>query len=536
MSSQVNDIPRVTDPFFMTIILCWKSNQYLYYYLVVISSQMDRDFEIIGIDNRSPDTVTQKELSDFKNLIIYFSPLVENNGVAARISFATTREEGNFLVLITADAFLSPNAYSLSSDQPQMVRLISFYLPQFHPTPETLLTQAQLAQKYGIFGFCYYHYWFNGKQLLNQPLDEVLKSHQPDFPFCLCWANEDWNRTWDGRSKDILIHQSYSEEDDLKHIQWLAEVFKDKRYIRVDGKPLILIYRAGLLPNPLSTSNIWREEAKRLGIEDIYLCKVESFEEEHTDPASIGFDASVEFQPDWGNLGHPLSQYEPLSVYDYVDFVSRQINKPSPGYRRFPCVTPRWDNSPRKGAEGIIFTNTSPVSYEVWLRHAIRQVQKYSDDKKIVFINAWNEWGEGNHIEPDRSQWRQFLEATKRALSNQVLTEQLESLPYLKKSRTEIPSALLPMDNLADIQSAMKTYQDLSKNLQQKLKSSENEVEELRVKADHLEAQVVIQSRTLAPLGYFLSAISYLVIMVRAFPLIIRGLISNRQPNPFQKK
>lgn len=459
-------------------------------------------------------------------------------------------------------------------------RLIAFYLPQFHPIPEndqwwgpgftewinvskakplfpghqqphipgdlgfydlrlaeTRKSQAQFAKKYGISGFCYYHYWFNGKRLLNYPLDEMIKSGQPDFPFCLCWANENWTRTWDGQKNDILINQNYTEVDDLEHIRFLCNIFKDKRYIRVEGKPLMLIYRAGSLPDPQNTTRIWRDEARRLGIGELYLCRVESFEEEHSHPQGIGFDAAVEFQPDWGNLGKLIPQFQPLHVYDYVDFVNKQVTKSPVSYIRHPCVTPRWDNSPRKGTEGIIFANSSPAAYQYWLKHAICQAESYPSEQRIVFINAWNEWGEGNYLEPDRHSGHAYLEATLNALENPSKTTPISNISQEKNLPVSDP-----LEKLADLQSQLYTYQNLSKHIQSKLDNiiSENEslrmeIEQLRVKADHLEAQVTIQSRTLAPLGYILTFISYLVIIIRSIPIIIRGYLSKRHSNPFKE-
>ena len=196
------------------------------------------------------------------------------------------------------------------------VRLIAFYLPQFHPIPEndrvwgkgftewTNVTkakplfrghyqphlpadlgfydlrlpearqaQAELAQEYGIYGFCYYHYWFNGKRLLQRPFDEVLQSGEPAFPFCLCWANEHWTRAWDGDLNGVTVEQRYSEEDDRNHIHWLLTAFRDRRYIRLNGRPLFLVYRAHDLPSPLRTTTLWREEAQKAGVGELYLCR-----------------------------------------------------------------------------------------------------------------------------------------------------------------------------------------------------------------------------------------------------------------------
>jgi len=222
-----------------------------------------------------------------------------------------------------------------------IARLIAFYLPQYHPTPENdqwwgkgftewrnvtkarprfanhyqphlpadlgfydlrvpqvREQQTELAKAYGIYGFCYYHYWFNGRRLLELPFNEVLGSGKPDFPFCLCWANENWTRRWDGAEKEMLLAQNYSEADDLAHIRSLALALKDPRYIRIDGKAILLVYRTADLPDPSRTAAIWRQEARRLGVGELMLCQIERYETPRADPQAIGFDAGVEFQPD----------------------------------------------------------------------------------------------------------------------------------------------------------------------------------------------------------------------------------------------
>ena len=350
--------------------------------------------------------------------------------------------------------------HSVNNQEESGTKAIAFYLPQYHPVPENdqwwgkgftewtnvakakplfpghyqphvpsdlgfydlrlpevRKAQADMARQYGISGFCYYHYWFNGKRLLNRVFDEVMVTGKPDFPFCLCWANENWTRAWDGGDSEILVGQKYSRQDDLDHIKWLIQAFRDPRYIKIYGKPLLLIYRAGDLPDSTNTAVLWREEVIKAGFPDLYLCKIESFTDEHSDPVESGFDASVEFQPDWTNLGNKSPQYDNINVFNYTDIVDRMIHKPDPGYMRFPCVTPSWDNSPRRGKDGYIFHNSNPVIYEKWLRHAISTVGNHKPEEKIVFINAWNEWGEGNHLEPDIKSGHAYLHATKRAIT-----------------------------------------------------------------------------------------------------------------------
>jgi hypothetical protein len=368
----------------------------------------------------------------------------------------------------------------------QDIRPIAFYLPQYHPIPEnnnwwgrgftewnnvvrakprfkghyqphipadlgfydlrlpeTRQAQADLAREHGIHGFCYYHYWFHGKRLLERPFHEVLESGKPELPFCLCWANESWMSRWDGRSGNMLMQQSYSHEDDIQHIAWLANAFKDKRYIRVRGKPLFLVYRVSNLPDPSRTAEIWRNESRRLGLGEIFLCHVESSLDEKFDPARIGFDASVEFQPDWSSLGSPfrkniitvLDKWKTLwrparkfahlinstrknRVYDYAATMESMLRKPAPSYIRFPCVTPSWDNSPRRETGALILNNSTPDLFEKWLRGIGKRAVQNCSDSPIIFINAWNEWAEGSHLEPCTRWGRGYLEAVKKFMAD----------------------------------------------------------------------------------------------------------------------
>ena len=190
---------------------------------------------------------------------------------------------------------------------------------------------------------------------------------------------------WDGQADHVLIEQRYSEDDDRRHIRWLAKVFRDPRYIRVDGKPLFLVYRASSLPDPLGTTQIWRAEARTLGVGEIFLARVESFEE-HGDPRSIGFDAAVEFQPDrtifpgalrrdtgWDILRRlRLSSraFADNKVLAYSELAQKAVARPRTSYPRFPCVTPGWDNSPRRAERAWIFIGSTPKLYEDWLRLA----------------------------------------------------------------------------------------------------------------------------------------------------------------------
>src|SRR5581483_5975772 len=311
------------------------------------------------------------------------------------------------------------------------LRAIAFFLPQFHPIPEndawggkgctewtnvtkarpqfpghyqphvpadlgfydlrladTREAQADLARQYGIHGFCYYHYWFTGRSILQRPFEEVLISGRPDFPFCLCWANENWTRVWDGSEREILLEQRYSEADDVAHIKALLPAFRDPRYIRVHDKPIFLVYRTGLLPDPARTASVWRQVARTEGVGELYLVRVESHGAIDVDPRTIGFDAAVQFSPDLGKIGKyrfrsrlhvALARAGLLSrgfiennVGDYNVAKAFALNRPEPEFVHFKCVNPSWDNTARRRPAWILLDST-PSAYEHWLKEAVRR-------------------------------------------------------------------------------------------------------------------------------------------------------------------
>lgn len=343
-------------------------------------------------------------------------------------------------------------------------RLIAFYLPQFHPIPEndawwgegftewtnvtkaqplfrghhqphlpadlgfydlrlaeTREDQARLANAAGLHGFCYYHYWFHGKPLLERPFNDVLRSGKPDFPFCLCWANEPWSRRWDGRARDVLQTQSYSDKDDVAHIRALLPALKDRRAITIEDKPAFLVYKARDLPDPAHTAAVWRREVSKAGLAGIYLIAVETGADEGWDATEAGFDAKVLFQPSLPalfNSGTRVSYPErpDLRVFDYQKAWPILSNPNPVNYRRYETVTPRWDNTARMNETALVLQNSTPDAYEEWLRQSIERVQNDAPDHRIVFINAWNEWGEGSHLEPDLEYGHAYLDATARAL------------------------------------------------------------------------------------------------------------------------
>ena len=315
--------------------------------------------------------------------------------------------------------------------QPHLPGELGFYDLRL---PETRQQQADLAGEFGINGFCYYHYWFNGHRLLNRPLDDILNSGQPDFPFCMCWANENWTRAWDGRDREVLMEQNYTPEDDEAHINALIPYLKDSRYIRVGGKPLFIVYKADQLPDPKRTFSTWRRIAAERGVGELCLAQFEAGGVgTAVDPRMLGLDLSIEFTPDWRNLGGVLyatkkarfamalglisKAYKQHKFCDYQLMSTAAMKKGKPKYPFIRCVSPGFDSTPRRPKNATVLLNSSPALYEEWLKNAIKWTRKEnSEENQLVFINAWNEWAEGNHLEPDALNGRAYLEATKRAI------------------------------------------------------------------------------------------------------------------------
>ncbi len=350
--------------------------------------------------------------------------------------------------------------------QNKSVKLISFYLPQFHSIPENdewwgegftewtnvkpaqpqfvghyqphvagdlgyynLLDsdiqhhQVELAKLYGIEGFCFYFYWFDGKRLLEKPAENYLKDERLDFPFCLCWANENWSRRWDGLDSEILIGQEHSAEDDIAFIEYVSRYLKDERYIKIDGKPLLLVYRPSLLPSAKETVKRWREWCRNNDVGEIYLAYTQSFES--VDPRKYGFDAAIEFPPN--NMAPPLITSEVMDrspaftgqIYDWRAFLERSNAYKKTSYTLFRGVNPGWDNTARRKSNGTILYGSSPLGYKRWLSNAVEDtVTRFSNkDERLIFINAWNEWAEGAHLEPDARYGYAYLQATRDALN-----------------------------------------------------------------------------------------------------------------------
>jgi len=301
-------------------------------------------------------------------------------------------------------------------DQPHLPTDLGFYDLRLR---ETRHEQIRMAKQFGIDGFCYHYYWFSGTRLLNQPLDDMLADRESDMPFCLCWANENWTRRWDAAEHEILIAQRYLPDDDVNFIKSLIPFFSDSRYIRVEGVPFLIVYRPQHLPDARKTVAVWRDYCRSVGIGEIHVCAALTHGNE--DYAQFGFDSGVEFPPHnlkCPNVADRISFFEPFRGYvvEYESIAAAYLERRYAHPNVFRGVFPSWDNTPRTGNRGVIVLGGVPANYEYWLAQSIRKtVQDFPGQERLVFINAWNEWAEGCHLEPDRRFGHQFLEATLRA-------------------------------------------------------------------------------------------------------------------------
>ena len=373
-----------------------------------------------------------------------------------------------------ADTLLAPTRIPDQMNESSKTRLIAFYLPQFHPIPEndawwgkgfTEWTnvskaaplfrghhqpqlpadlgfydlrvsevreqQADLARQYGIEGFCYWHYWFNGKRLLDRPINEVRASGRPDFPFCVGWANESWTRRWTGEEAEVLLKQTYSEADDLAHARWLAETFSDTRYIRVDGRPLFVLYRAPALPDARRTTDTFRSECVRLGVPEPYIVGRDTHTP-GTDLREWGCDISESSAPNLTVLPRAFRTRPSLSdlirnarlgvvsahlkIYDY-EKACRLMERVRPSHPHIPGFFVGWDNTARRGRKAIVLVRSTPEAFGRGLGRVLSSVQDRPPEHRIVFLNAWNEWAEGMCLEPSRLYGHGFLEAVRTELN-----------------------------------------------------------------------------------------------------------------------
>ena len=362
--------------------------------------------------------------------------------------------------------------------------MIAFYLPQFHPipendkwwgagftewtnvakakpmfpghrqprlpadlgfydlrVPETREKQADLARSNGIEGFCYWHYWWgHGKRIIERPFEEVRDSGKPNFPFCLAWANQSWTGIWHGNPGSVLMEQEYPGRADHElHFNWARKAFEDPRYIKVDGKPIFVIFAPHDMPSTAEFAEIWRELAVKAGFPGIYLVAisnlyapgVDRYHSEILEP----FDAVTLLTPQdyletvakttkrsdlrrrWKerNFGRILNAYKPAgwrrpTRLQYKDVVAHALEDLPAGDRFLPCVLPGWDNTPRSSHRGVVYEGETPELFREYLQKAVNPVANHSAGRRIVFLKAWNEWAEGNYVEPDSVNGHAYLD------------------------------------------------------------------------------------------------------------------------------
>lgn len=342
-------------------------------------------------------------------------------------------------------------------------KVIAYYLPQFHPVevndqnwgvgftewtnvtkalpqyqghyqphlpaetgfydlrnPDSMALQVELAQQYGVGGFCFHYYWFGGQRVLEMPLNQFVANRELALPFCVCWANENWTRRWDGAESEVILQQSYGLDSWQQFIEDLLPLFNDPRYIRVDGKPLLVVYRPGLIPETQKVLAMWRKMAEAAGLPGLWLVCAQTFG--LVDPRPLGFDAAVEFPP---HKIHDRIDAVPApdlwnphftgKVWNYSDAVGESMSRPKEPYPLYRTAFPSWDNEARRTGTSFSFLDANPAEFGEWLSTCASYAREtLPPGQQFVFVNAWNEWAEGAHIEPDRHFGCAWLEEVQR--------------------------------------------------------------------------------------------------------------------------
>lgn len=355
-----------------------------------------------------------------------------------------------------------------------MTKIIAFHLPQFHAIPEndewwgkgftewtntkkakplfkdhnqpreplnynyynmldhsTRKWQADLAQEHGVYGFCYYHYWFNGKMLLEKPVEMLLEEKDITMPFCFCWANEPWTRAWDGATKEVIMPQEYGGEKEWQnHFDYLIKFFKDDRYIKKGNKPVFVIYRTSNIPNCDKMIEFFDDKCKKAGLAGIHVVEeINSFQQKYHCKNSKGI---IEFEP-INTLCNDISFIKKFrrkvkkiycstvgidknDFYDYDYIWNRIINRNAEygNKEKYLGAFIDWDNSPRKGKAATIFKGVTIEKFEKYFKLQLQRANNI--ESEFLFINAWNEWAEGTYLEPDTKNEYKYLNTLKRVV------------------------------------------------------------------------------------------------------------------------
>lgn len=337
-------------------------------------------------------------------------------------------------------------------DQPRLPADFGYYDLRLD---EVQRQQVALANVYGIRAFCYHYYWFSGTTLMTMPIDRHVEQNY-DLDFCLCWANENWSRRWDGSEDDVLMAQHHSILDDVAFIDSALPYFRSPRYLKINGAPLLVVYRLTLLSDPAKVIDLWKQRVRDAGFPDLHVCMAETFGVE--DPLPLGADSSCQFPPHCVVAQDRTAIVEGLApgftgkVYDYAEMVANEVRRPDPGHLRFRTVSPSWDNTARKGLAGHVFHGATPELFEAWLTHSVARTREtHPIGHRFVFINAWNEWAEGAYLEPDRRNGHANLRAVRNALSiqNAVIGEALLSTasPQEAEFRQKVIRVVMALSN-----------------------------------------------------------------------------------------
>lgn len=445
------------------------------------------------------------------------------------------------------------------------IKILSFYLPQFHPIPEndewhgkgftewtkvsastplfkghyqqhiphpdigyylldspvTLQKQAMLMDNAGVYGQIFYHYWFSGKLILEEPAQMLLENSSIDMPFCFCWANENWTKRWDGNESEVLLSQTYSREDARAFITYLIPFFKDPRYVKVDGRPLLYVYRPSSIPDPQEYIEVWGEICRLHGVNIPYVTAI--LTRGAQDPRDYGMDGALErVLHDWtdGNVKEikdELQHFWPVngSVIKYADVADYYVGQnEAKNFEYFRSLVPMWDNTARYGTEAHIVHDSTPEKFQYWLENSIEYTKAHlPKDRQIVVINAWNEWAEGAHLEPDTCFGYAYLNSIGRALSRISYQDIEDSCTAHKKNlviELDIPDYII--NNLcADGFLKLKFFRHLAESIKQlkskivvKNKAVFDELKSLRcsiVRVSDTDADITLQFRKIALVG-----------------------------------